>query len=122
MKIYFAHSRDYDYQSELYQPLRHCLELNQADLIFPHESAAQNRQTRDFYKTLDLVIAEVSHPATGMGIELGWAYDDGIPIVCISQQSAKISGSLHAITDQFYTYSTPDELIQIVKQILQSSK
>lgn len=115
MKIYIAHSREFDYQTELYQPIRHSSGLPQSEIILPHEPGYENHQDRDFYKTLDIMIAEVSCQATGLGIELGWAKDDGTPIICVYKKGAKISGSLKAVTDQFYEYHDDAELIKIIE-------
>lgn len=119
MKIYIAHSREFDYESELYQPIRSCNDLPQSDIILPHEATYHNQQDRDFYKTLDLMIAEVSYPATGLGIELGWAYDDKTPAICIAKVDTKISGSIKTITNKIYYYNNPQELVEIIKQVIQ---
>lgn len=115
MKIYIAHSREFDYESELYRPIRQAATLSQSAIILPHEPGYNNHHDRDFYKTLDLIIAEVSYPTTGLGIELGWAYDDKIPIICIYKAGAKVSDALRAVTDQFYEYSNNNELIKIIE-------
>lgn len=116
MKIYIAHSREFDYESELYRPIRQAATLSQSAIILPHEPGYNNHHDRDFYKTLDLIIAEVSYPATGLGIELGWAYDDKIPIVCVYKAGAKVSGALRAVANQFYEYSNDAELIGIIEE------
>lgn len=116
MKIYIAHSREFDYETELYQPIRQATNLLQSEIILPHELGYDNHQDRGFYRTLDLIIAEVSHPATGLGIELGWAYDDKTPTICIYKTGAKVSGSLRAITGQFYEYDNDNELIKIIEE------
>lgn len=116
MKIYVAHSRNYDYQNELYLPIRNCQALDQTEIILPHEVENSPSNTREFYKSLDLMIAEVSYPATGQGIELGWAYDDQTPIVCLAKQDAKVAGSIFAVTDQVYRYSNSEELLQLIQQ------
>ncbi len=120
MKIYTAHSREFDYENELYQPIRSAEQLPQSDIILPHENDKASANGRDFYKQLDLVIAEVSYPATGLGIELGWAFDSGVPIVCIYQSGKHYSGSLYAVTKQFYEYHNSDELISIIKTLCQN--
>ncbi len=118
MKIYIAHSREFDYEKELYWPIRASKKLPQVDIILPHEPGYDNRQDRDFYRHLDLIIAEVSYSATGLGIELGWAADDHTPIVCIYQEGRKYSSSLHAITDQFYEYASNEELQATIERII----
>lgn len=120
MRIYIGHSKDFDYQNELYRPLRASKDLTPYEIILPHESTNHSNNARDFYQNLDLFIAEVSYPATGLGIELAWAHDAGIPIVCISRKDAKISGSLTVVTDQFYTYDSPSKIPSLVFKIAQS--
>ncbi len=115
--IYIAHSREYDYEKELYQPVRSIAELDQTQIILPHETERHN--TREFYRTLGLMIAEVSYPATGMGIELGWANDDKTPIICVYRQGTKPSGSLWAVTDRFYEYQDMAELKTLITKIIQ---
>lgn len=121
MKIYFAHSRDLDYQNDLYAPLRACTSLPQSDIILPHEGKDHVNNTREFYRSLDLIIAEVSFPATGLGIELGWAADDKTPVYCLYRSGCKPSGSLHAVTDKFYEYSSKGEMIQLISDIIKQN-
>ena len=118
MKVYIAHSRLIDYKKELYEPIRGDEELNQYDIFLPHESSDSSSNTRDFYRKMDVVIADCSDAATGLGIELGWAYDDGIPIYCISKKGSKVSGSIGAVTDHFYEYADSSELLSILHEIL----
>ena len=41
------------------------------------------KHDRDFIKSIDLVIAEVSFPSTRLGVELGFLYDDNKSIYYI---------------------------------------
>lgn len=120
MKIYIAHSRSYNYEEELYQPIRQSELLRNFEIILPHEISQESNNSRDFYSNLDLIIAEVSYPTTGLGIELGWAFDSNVPIVCISRSGVKVSGSLHTVTDQFYEYENEADLISIITKIIQN--
>lgn len=117
MQIYLGHSRGFDYKKELYQPIKSDPILANLDIILPHDGCT-NYNSPDFYHSLDLFIAEVSYPATGLGIELGWAYDAKIPIVCISKADAKISGSLSVLTNEFHQYHDSAELVRLLKEIV----
>lgn len=68
--------------------------------------------TRGVIEQSGLVLAEVSRPATGQGIELGWANAARVPILCVSRQDAKVSGSLSFITSDFISYTSPEELVK----------
>lgn len=118
MKIYIAHSKDINYKEELYQTIRTDDSINKHDIILPHEINDKSNNDRNFYKTIDLVIAECSKPSTGMGIELGWLYDDNIPIYCIYKQNSKISTSIYTITNKIYEYKNKSELLTIIKKII----
>ena len=61
MKIYIAHSRDFDYQSELYLSIKNSEIFKLHDIILPHDGV-NYKHDRDFYKSIDMVISEVSYP------------------------------------------------------------
>ena len=82
MKIFIAHASSYDYKNELYLLIRKSYLNNEHEIILPIENGREVI-TKEMIKSCDLVIAEVSYPSTGMGIELGWADIFKIPIYCI---------------------------------------
>lgn len=118
MKIYVGHSKKMDYEDKLYNVIRSSKELCSFDFILPHEEENAYKG-REFYKTLDLFIAEVSFSGTGLGIELGWAYDDGIPIYYIYKEGMKVGNSLKCLSNQFYSYSDEESLVQAILMILE---
>src|SRR5258708_4223441 len=105
MKIYIAHSTNYDFKNELYVPLRNSALNSQHDIVLPHENdtfiktkdiiresdlvIAETKSDsliisfvliKDIIRESDLVIAETSYPSTGEGIELGWADSFKVPV------------------------------------------
>ncbi len=121
MKIYIAHSKGFDYQNELYAPVRNDEALKQYEVILPHEFSNTSSNTRDFYRNLDLLIAECSYPATGLGIELGWAFDDNTPIYCIHKRGTKVSGSIYAVTENVFEYNDIDDMLSIIEKIVMTN-
>lgn len=119
MNIYIAHSKNFDFKKELYEPIRKS-SLNDAHIfILPHEKTNETFNSKKYLKDeCDLVIAEVSYPATGLGIELGWADIFEVPIACLTKKGAKLSQSLKAISDNFMRYSDSNELIHNIEKIL----
>lgn len=111
MKIYVSHSRDFDFRNELYEPLKSS--LKSIEFIFPHEDSDKPFNTKELFenKTCDLVLAEVSRPSTGQGIELGWANLLNIPILCVFKTNSDISGSLSVLTDELIEYNSSEDLI-----------
>ena len=118
MKVYMAHSRLFDYQNELYNPLRQEPFFEKHELILPHEIKNITTNTRDFYKTIDIMIAECSHPSIGLGIELGWAFDDKKPLFILIKDGNKPSSSLFTIAKDITFYKDTKEMIEIIKDII----
>jgi hypothetical protein len=113
MKIYVGHSRKFNFKEELYEPLK---KLDH-DFTFPHKNSDEPFNSNEFLKTCDLMIAEVSFPSTGLGIEIGWADLLNIPIIFIHKKGSKISGSLKVMKGKFIEYTTEDLIEKIKKEI-----
>lgn len=122
MKIYIAHSKDIPYQTELYQPIRDNKSLEVDEIILPHETNAHRSNTREFYQTIDCFIAECTMPSTGLGIELGWAYDNHKRIYAIHKSGSEISSSIKSVTSKIYSYSSKEEMIQLIQKIIREVK
>lgn len=122
MKIYFAHSKDFDFIKDYYLPIQNNNDLKKETLIFPHKNDRNNKHERSFYSNLDLFIAEVSYRATGLGIELGFASDDHIPIYCFYKKGTKPNSSLKCIAKDILEYNTSEELANKVAQIVKKYK
>lgn len=111
MKIYFPHSKQLDYE-EYYSQIRISSLFSEHVCIFPYENSSNPINSKSVIQTSDLIIAEVSYPATGLGIELGWANDFGKKIVFIYKEGSVITGSLKFISNNFISYRHTSELIE----------
>jgi len=120
MKIYIAHPTDMDYENEIYRPLRSNRFFSEHELILPHEKSSEIRNTRNDYKNIDAVIAECSKPSIGVGIELGWFYDEGKPIYCFYKTGANPGGAVAAITKEIIEYSDGNDLVDKIKNIIEN--
>ncbi len=120
MKIYVGHSNSFDYQKELYDPIKKSNLIIENDVFFPHDEKDKIIPTKDIIKNSDLFIAEVSYPATGLGIELGFASDAKVEILCIYKKGTRPSSSLKFITDIFICYENEKDLIDRITQYLKT--
>lgn len=118
MKIYVAHASSFDFQHELYDFLRKSRLNKRHEFILPHEHSSEPQNSKEKIREYDLVLAEVSYPSTGMGIELGWADAFGIPIVCVHRKDAQISSSLKTVTNVFLAYEDLQEMAQKIESYL----
>jgi hypothetical protein len=119
MIIQLWHSRDTDFQKELYTPIQKSDFFGEHKWIFPHDTVEVN--SRETLKEIDLFIAEVSQPATGLGIELGFASSYGKQIHCISKKWSKISSSLKYIAKDFIEYDNDEDMIRKLWEFLKNS-
>ena len=120
MNIYLSHSSHYDYKKKLYQPLEESGLLQEFDFILPHKNSDEPFDVKGALERgeIDFVIAEISYPSAGQGIELAWANALGIPIECIYMEDSFISPSLRILTDKFFDYETDEEMIEAMKIVL----
>jgi len=117
MKIYVSHSKEIDFANDLYKPLRESGLDKLHTFVLPHEGQ-KSLNVKKTLKDYDLVIAEVSIPATGQGIELGWADMLGVPILCVSREGNEKSKSLKYVTDKFLTYKDSNDLVAKISEFL----
>ncbi len=117
MKIFVAHSSNFDFKNELYLPLRKS-ELNKKHQIFLPQENGKETITKEMIKNTDVIIAEVSYASTGQGIELGWADIFKIPIICIYKQGSNYSLAVEKLTDKFIVYKDSDDLIKKLTLLL----
>ena len=114
MKIYVAHSREFDFKKELYEPIRNSKLNELAEIILPHEKSEELFNSKEGLKTVDYMIAEVSYPSIGLGIELGWANLYGTKIIAMHKKDTKVTGAIKAVTDNLIEYSSSDDFIKKV--------
>ncbi len=87
--------------------------------MLPHETSDEPFNSKDYLKNeADLMIAEVSESATGLGIELGWADNYEVPIICVYRNGSKISSSLKVISKNFVEYSNSEELTSGIERLI----
>lgn len=110
MKIYVAHSRKIDFRNKLYAPLRGSALNSEHEILLPQEGEVEEI-TRDMIKGCDALVAEVSAPSLGAGIEIGWADAFGVPVIAMSEKGATVSFSIdNAVTERFEYENAGDML------------
>jgi transposase len=118
MIIQIWHSRDSEYEKELYEPIKKSSFFSEYTFIFPHDGKIID--SRESLKTVDLFITEVSYPAIGLGIEIGLASAYEKRILCISRKRTQISNSLKYVTNDFLEYENHEDMIEKIFQFLKS--
>lgn len=109
MNIYISHSTGFDYKNELYGPLKEL--ITKHELVFPHERNDTPFPTKELFLSgnVDVVIAEISYPSTGQGLELGWADMMKIPIICIVKKDQNYSESIKILSTKIVDYDQINE-------------
>lgn len=120
MKIYVSHSSKFDFENKLYHPLKNSYLMKENEFYFPHEIGKKVVNSKEIIKNSNLVLAEVSNQATGQGIELGWAEDAKVPILCIYEKGQTISSALEFITDTIIAYENEKDMIETINHFLKT--
>ena len=114
-KVYVSHPTSFDFKEELYKALK---KLKNFELILPHENSGMPKSSKDIIKTCAALIAEVSVPSQGVGIEIGWADSFGIPIIFLFKKNSKISTSLRLLSDNFIDYDRIEDSLPELAETL----
>ena len=123
MKIYVGHSSDIDYEEKLYRPLVESELAVKHELVFPHEDSEDLFDSKRYLREeADIFIAETSKPSTGLGIELGWADNYDVPVICVYQEDSQYSDALKVISDKILSYETSEDMIRAVANFISEFK
>lgn len=76
----------------------------------PDDHRAMMAQTQADLRAAAMLIAEVSHKAIGVGIEIGFAAARDIPVIVLRHQDAEHSTTASGIADHVLVYANPDDL------------
>ena len=111
MKIFVAHSSNFDFREKLYEPLRESALNNEHEIFLPQE-ADDDYVTLEFIKSCEIVVVDVSMSSTGAGIEMGWANASGVPILSIYEEGSMPSESAEYVSDEYVEYADSEDMIQ----------
>jgi nucleoside 2-deoxyribosyltransferase len=122
MKIYLAHATKMDYQNDLYQPLQESTLWSEHTWVLSHATGTDiTFDSRPVIKDCDLMIADVSVPSTGVGIEMGWAVAHEVKIMAIHKAGTVPSGAVVQVTGKVTPYQDANTLVTHIKSILNES-
>ena len=119
MKIFIAHSSSFDFKTKLYQPLRDSALNTEHEILLPQEGEVEEI-TRDMIKDSDVLIAEVSTPSLGAGIEMGWADAFHHPVIAIFEKGTTPSFSIDNVVTARIEYDGPEDMIQKIATALEA--
>ena len=111
MNIYISHNGNYDYEKELYAPIKASDLYKTHNIFLPHEPENFDTPAKQVLPKMDLLVAEAPFPSTGQGIELGLASFMEVPVICFYKQGSTPSGSLRFVTHKIYAYKDADDLL-----------
>ncbi|MBP9758266.1 hypothetical protein KBD45_01115 [Candidatus Dojkabacteria bacterium] len=110
MKIYVTHSTGYDFKTELYEPIMASEIYKLHQITLPHLTKEFINSKEVIFES-DLILAEVSFPSTGQGIELGWAENLGKKVICFYKSGSKYSSALNVVSSVFLEYNSNEEMV-----------
>lgn len=62
----------------------------------------------------DLIVVDLTEKGVGLGIEAGYAYAKGIPVVVIAKTGSDISATLQGISQKLFLYDEFDDLTHFI--------
>ena len=116
MKILVAHASNYDYKTELYEPLKQSVLAQKHTIIFPHDEENKEIETNSHIPGTDFMIAEVSYPSTGAGIEIGLAQAANVRTVFLYRAGTVPTSSLKFVKGKVIEYTDSSDLISKIEE------
>lgn len=78
----------------------------------------------DVVHNAKLIIAEVTNPSTGTGMEIGWALKLNKPIICLAHKNADVTsmvlGPVHLGQIDFIRYENEEDALSQLKTVLET--
>jgi hypothetical protein len=111
MNVYISHSSGYDYENDIYKPIKESELSKEHHFFLPHEPENIDADAKTVLKRMDALIAEASLPSTGQGIELAQAEAAGVPVICFFKTGFKPSGSLRFVSRDIIEYTDTRDLL-----------
>lgn len=117
MDIYIGHPSSINYKENLYRPIKQSSLAQEHDVVLPHEDSEDPFNSKDFLENkCDLMIAEVSKPSTGLGIELGWADLFDVSVLAVYSYNCEFSSSVPVVVDAVEEYRSEEDLIKVIEE------
>lgn len=117
MRIYIGHSKQWDYERELYEPILQSDLAKDNEIIFPHMNKKEFNTDLTIANS-DLFIAEVSRPSLGLGIEIGRAESIGKKILCMYQKEYECPNCLKYVKVDIVEYKNKDDMIGKIERYI----
>ncbi len=121
MKIFVAHSSSFDFKTKLYAPLRSSVLNTEHEILLPQEGEIEEI-TRDMIENSDVLIAEVSSPSLGAGIEMGWADSFHHPVIAVYEKGTTPSFSIDNVVTDRIEYDGAEDMISKLTAALDKIK
>ena len=119
MKIFVSHSTNFNFKDELYTPLRNSELNSKHELVLPYEEGKEVI-IKDVIRDCDLVVAEVSNPDFEQGIELGWANEAYVSIICFYKPGSTVSPAIKYITESVSEYDSVENMLKSITAVIEA--
>jgi nucleoside 2-deoxyribosyltransferase len=115
--ISLSYSHRHDLASEIQAVLDGLSAYHIAPTVFVNEFTFDETQSREMMQTAlqlirecDVLIAEVTYKAIGVGVEIGYAVAHHKPVIYLRISSVEYSTTVGGVADIDIVYTTPDDL------------
>lgn len=108
--IYVTHSKNFNYEAELYKPLK-ASRLNKRFSFLLSSDFENFSIARDVIRKVDCLICEVTYPTIEIGVEMEWARNLNIPIVCAAFKGTGVSKDVRMLSHKVIEYNCSEDLM-----------
>ena len=123
LNIYFMHSEKFDYNNLLYKKVLSSSVCLNHNLILPMAKEFQESYRKDLLNKADIVVAEVSNPSFGLGLELKWLLKEEKPKLFLSlnneipKKYQKYVSNIKETDETTYLKAIEDFILEHAKEV-----
>lgn len=123
-QIYFTHARTakpwdhtWTYSNDLYTPIKKSELFGNYDFQLPHEHG-DDYNSREAIRRSRALVADVTYPDLGVGIEIGWAQSMDKPIIIVHEEGRSPLPFVKYASSKIYSYSGREDVAAKILEAL----
>lgn len=119
MNIYIGNQSE-DYKKRLTDALLNSSMAKKHNFIFSENREHGQFDPKECLQSCEIMVADVSHPTILLGIEMGWADNYDVAIICVCSKGTAISSHLTRMSKDIIIYTDTEDLVEELEWMIET--
>lgn len=118
LKIYFIHSKKFDYENLIYKKVLESTICVTQNFILPYTKNNEEKYAKDLIESSDLIVVDLYNPSIGLTIELKWLQKMPNKKVLFLSQDNQIPVKYSKMIEKISTYDNNKTYINLIEDFI----